>query len=482
LLETLRDLKLTSAAITKAQLEEVSEELTKQIEHLPENDKPVLDVMKSLVVGFTHLCEWVRRTLSGENNALQFLTACHSQAIIAAENLALTRHKVFADSVRDVINELRSINTLEQIKGIGDRLSEVSLPILMLQDTRHQSTNLTAPSPVTGVTEDLGVIKIVFDFEHRPWRTPQLLRANTLYDFTARITIPKFPKNSDHLIVDYVSTLAPEDYYITPLKICRSSANDVTEFEAKGNAKFRSAQSLLSTPINVLVRAIFLSSTDEAFRLPASIVGYRHLPVKISDPSRSWLLSKYASIDARCAEVIEEIDSSCPNLSPQHLEDFIELLGAVTNHMGRNLQRPIYKEGALLNEAEFQTRVLEDLRMQLGEEVQEAPRQGGGPLDIRYRSITLELKVENTTKDRDKIVKKYIGQPTQYSSASGSQVGIVCVLDQTKKEEPPASPQNNIIVATPSIHGFDREAVPYPTKMIFVIIDGNLRLPSDYSS
>jgi hypothetical protein len=143
-----------------------------------------------------------------------------------------------------------------------------------------------------------------------------------------------------------------------------------------------------------------------------------------------------ASIDARCAEVIEEIDSSCPNLSPQHLEDFIESLGSGTNHMGRNLQRPIYKEGALLNEAQFQTRVLEHLRMQLGEEVQEAPRQGGGPLDIHFRSVTLELKVEDTTKNRDHIVKKYIGQSTQYSSASVSQFCIVCVLDQTKKDEP----------------------------------------------
>ena len=481
LLEALRDFKLTSAAITKARLDEVDDELTKRIEYLPEADKPVLEVMKSLVMGFAHLCEWARRTLSGENNALQFLTACHSQAIIAAENLALTRHGVFAEAARDVITEFRSINSLEQIKNLGDRLANVSVPILVLQDTRYQSTNLSSPPPVSGVTEDIGVIKVVFDFEHRPWRTPQLLRANTLYDFTARITIPQFPKNCDHLIIDYVSTLPPDDYYITPLKIERSSALDLTEFEVKGHAEFRSAQSLLSTPINVLVRAIFLSSTDEAIRLPASIVGYRHLPVKISDSSRSWLLSKYGSIDARCAEVIEEIASSCPNLSPQHLDDFIDLLAAVTNHMGRNLQRPIYKQGSLIHEPEFQSRMLEDLRIQLGEEVQEAPRQGGGPLDIRYRSITLELKVEDVTKDRDHIVKKYVGQPTQYSSASGSQLGIVCVLDQTKKDEPPASPQNNIIVATPSIHGFEKGAAPYPSKMVFVFIDGNLRLPSAYS-
>lgn len=278
-----------------------------------------------------------------------------------------------------------------------------------------------------------------------------------------------------------MSTLAPQDYHVTPLKIYRASTDDVTEFNVQGHVEFRTAQSILSAPINILVRAIFLSSTDDSIRVPATIVGYRHLPVKVSDPSRTWLLSKYPSIDARIAEVVEEITGSCPNLDSQHLDDFINLLGAVTNHMGRNLQRPIYKQGALINEAEFQTRILEDLRIQLGEEVQEAPRQGGGPLDIRYRSVTLELKVEDTTKNRERIVKKYVAQPTQYSSASGSQLGIVCVLDQTDKNEPPASPQNNIIVTTPPVHGFEDSAPSFPTKMTVVIIDGNLRLPSDYS-
>ncbi len=467
--------------MTKAQLDEVSGELTKNIEHLRESDKPVLEVMNCLAVGFAHLCEWARRSLNGENNAMQFLTASHSQAIVAAENLALTHHGVFADAARKVVDELRSISSLDQIKVLGDRVMSVSMPILVLQDFRPHITGLKAEPPVGGVTEEPFVIKVVFDFEHRPWRTPQLLCANTLYDFAARITIPQFPKICDHLQIDYVSTLAPADYHITPLNICRSSANDVTEFKLQGHAEFRAVQSLLSAPINVLVRAVFLSSTDEAIRIPATIVGYRHLPVKVSDPSRTWLLSKYRSIDARCAEVVEEIIGSCPNLSPQHLDDFIELLGAVTNHMGRNLQRPLYKQGALINEAEFQTRMLEDLRIQLGEEVQEATRQGGGPLDIRYRSVTLELKVEDTTKDRQRIVKKYVSQPTQYSSASGSQLGIVCVLDQTYKNEPPASPQNNLIVTTPPVHGFEDSASPYPTKMIFVIIDGNLRSPSDYT-
>lgn len=481
MLDALRDFKLAGAAITKAKLDEVSEELTANIEQLPATDKPVLEVMKCLVVGFAQLCEWASLSLSGENNAMQFLTASHGQAIVAAENLSSTRHAIFANAARDVVNELRGINSLDQIKLFANKVMTLSVPILVLQDSSQRRIALKAESGVSRDTEGPSVIKAVFEFEHRPWRTPQLLRANTIYDFSVRVTIPHFPKNCNYLQIDYVSTLGPQDYHITPLKIHKATASDVTEFDVQGHAEFRTAQSVLSAPINVLVRAIFLSSTDESIRVPATIVGYRHLPVKVSDPSRTWLLSKYPSIDARIAEVVEEITGSCPNLDSQHLDDFINLLGAVTNHMGRNLQRPIYKESALIKESEFQTRILEDLRMQLGEDVQEAPRQGGGPVDIRYRSITLELKVENSTKSRDRIVEKFMAQPTQYSSASGSQLGIICVLDQTNKDEPPASPQNNIIVVTPPLHGFEDSAPPYPTKMIIVIIDGNLRSPSDYT-
>src|SRR6266404_1272509 len=112
LLDALRDFKLAGAATTKAELDEVSEELTANIDQLPATDKPVLEVMKCLVIGFAQLCEWASRSLSGENNAMQFLTASHGQAIVAAENLSSTRHTIFANAACDVVSELRSINSL----------------------------------------------------------------------------------------------------------------------------------------------------------------------------------------------------------------------------------------------------------------------------------------------------------------------------------------------------------------------------------
>ncbi|HKC62346.1 MAG TPA: hypothetical protein VKB86_01855 [Pyrinomonadaceae bacterium] len=482
MLKALSDFKLSRAATVKSALDEVRADLAALGERVPDEDKPVLGVMERLVAGLGLLCEWAEHSLSGEPNAGRFLAAAHAQAVVAAEQLNSVRHSVFSKAAGEAVDELKKITTLEQVTTFSSKLASVPVPIIMLeqptQPARREYGERASPTAAEGPF----VIKAVFEIERRPWRTPQLLRANTIYDFSAKVTVPQFPKNCDYLLIDYISTLSPEHYRVTPLRIDKPSVANATEFSVRGRAEFPVAQDFLSDPIDLLLRATFLSSKDDELSIPATIVGYGHLPVKVSDPSQTPLLSKYRSIDARNAEIIEEVSASIPNLDARHLTDFIKLLGAVTNHMGRNLQRPIYKEDMLISEADFQMRILEDLRMQLGEDVQEAPRQGGGPSDIRYRSVTLELKVEDRIKNRGRMINKYVGQPTQYASASGAQLGILCILDQTSKDEPPANPQNNIILVTAPVHGFDDNAPPYPTKIAAVIIDGNLKLPSDYSS
>ena len=75
----------------------------------------------------------------------------------------------------------------------------------------------------------------------------------------------------------------------------------------------------------------------------------------------------------------------------------------------------------------------------------------------------------------------YENQPTQYSSGTGAQLGILCVLDLTEKDVPPAPTQNNLVVLTPKLHGFAAGNAPAPSRIVAVIIDGNLRAPSSYS-
>jgi hypothetical protein len=98
-----------------------------------------------------------------------------------------------------------------------------------------------------------------------------------------------------------------------------------------------------------------------------------------------------------------------------------------------------------------------------------------------YRTVTVELKVEKHVSDRARMLQGYQDQPTQYSSATGAQLGILCVLDLTEKILPPAPPQNNIILLSPKLHGFDETPPPFPSRIAAIVIDGNLKPPSDYS-
>jgi hypothetical protein len=118
--------------------------------------------------------------------------------------------------------------------------------------------------------------------------------------------------------------------------------------------------------------------------------------------------------------------------------------------------------------------------MHLGPTVVEAADITGGELDLQYKSIVIELKVEYEIKDRTVLRSKYIAQTAQYSSTC-IPLSITCILDMTEKDEPPANVANNISLEDVPVHGYTAEAAPYPSKVAVIIVDGNTKRPSDYS-
>ena len=109
------------------------------------------------------------------------------------------------------------------------------------------------------------------------------------------------------------------------------------------------------------------------------------------------------------------------------------------------------------------------------------PLLSEGRIEIGYRGLIAELKVENSISDRDKLYEKYGKQPVAYASGNSKQLSILCILDLTEKILPPAAPQNNIKLLTPKVHGFEDKVVDHPSKLVMVVIDGNTQNPSDYS-
>lgn len=481
LLSALERFELSNAASTASKLESVLDRLGELNELLPAVDKPAAEVMRHLVGAFRDLCYWLEDSLAGDANSERHLKSSRLKAVLALEQLPRQRFPEFSSAAEEVAEAVKAVADFDVVKKIARRLNDVTVPVLYMAESRGQPTGLLPRGPESeGVTEGPFVVKVMFEVDGRPWSAPQLLRANAIYDLDARVTVPEWPRDADRLEIDYVSTLAPEHYKIALPAIGRPATVDDQEFVLKGNAEFPVPQSVLSRPLNVLVRAAFFSSGGDRV-VPATVVGYNELSAKISDETRTPALTRYRSIDERTSEIVEELDRELTDLNPQHRADFLDALSGVANYLGVCLQQAKYKDGASVSESQFQEDLLYHLRTLLGEDVQEAPKQGGGPTDVQYRSVTVELKVEKKIGDRRRIIERYLAQPTQYSSAIGAQLGILCVLDLTKKDNPPANPKNQITLETPPVHGVDPGNTKYPTKIAVVVIDGNLRLPSSYS-
>jgi hypothetical protein len=86
------------------------------------------------------------------------------------------------------------------------------------------------------------------------------------------------------------------------------------------------------------------------------------------------------------------------------------------------------------------------------------------------------LKVEGGKAVSVDDARSYSDQEAQYVAGSDRRLGIISVLDFSKKESPPGVPSNDIglLSIAPATGGA-------PLLLGVVIIRGNLRRPSDYS-
>jgi hypothetical protein len=481
LLSALKSFKPSEASRVSDRLHAVLEIVEGLERVVPNRDVAVVAVMEDLLRGFLDLCKWIEASLAGEASSERHLRAAQTRALLFADRLPSQHYPEFALAARTAGEAMKNVSSIGDISGVAELLRRAPVPVLQAVEDRLEPIEEVVSGPRAGdaVLDGTFVVKVMFEVDRRPWSTPQTLRANTLYDLSAAVTVPEWPEGSDRLKIDYVATLTQDHYKLKLPLIERPQNSEKREFRLEGHAEFPVAQNILSSPLDIVVRATFVSSAGQR-RIPATIVGYNRLNVRVSDGAHGALPAGYDALDQRTLEILEEVDRSVPQVDPQHRADFIAALGSVANYLGISLQQALYSDKEV-KESDFQRDLLYHLRSRLGGDVQEAPRQGGGPTDIQYRSVNVELKVEKRIRDRRKMIGKYLPQASQYSAAGGSQLGILCILDLTEKRDPPANPKNQITLETPAVHGFERGEVSFPTKIATVVIDGNLRKPSDYS-
>ncbi|MBB5296619.1 hypothetical protein E5F05_10690 [Deinococcus metallilatus] len=458
------------------------DDLDAEHDEVPEGAEDVTTVVvRALAESAAFVMEWVDALQKADPTATARLHAAHARAYAAAEELDGCPFPLFRDTARCAFQAIENVQKLKDVPEAVHALQAVPIP-----HYRPGPARRPAPWPSRSATTHTPVgpyvVKALFDVDQRPWNSPHVFQKEVVYAVHARLTVPDWPAGARCLRLEHVTTLAPEQYHLHLPPMERPPSGQAAEAQLTGSVTFMYAQSMASEPLVLRLRATF-EHDEPSVVTPATIVGYHELHAHVLDERLAPLYSRYRSVDRRMMDIMGQVQSELPKVDLAHQRDFAEILGAVCNFQSLNLQQGLYddKRGQTVTEAEFQETLLNHLRMLLGEDVKEAPWQGNGETDIQYRSITVELKVEKSVKDRRKLVERFVRQPTQYTSAGGGQLGVLCILDLTEKKTPPANAMSNLTLEAPVLHGFEDQPAAFPTRIAVVFVDGNLRLPSSYS-
>lgn len=483
MLRACAEFELAKAETTAAAFGEVSALLQTSKAKLAPEETAALELVGTVASSLEQLCRWIEAKRKGVGDADRLLDAARTSALVAQEVLAKVRYAALRDGADRILKSLLAISSPTQVTAVVKDMAGVPVPPFFIATCdpydgveRVAQSETPPPSSADGPV----AIRVMLTLDGKAWANPQVLHSGTVYDVGLTLTVPLWPTGADKLHLDFVTTLPSDLYRITTFILERTGFDTSSEIKMKGQLQFEGSQSLFSEPALLQLRATFLSSGDEKAKKTATVIGYHKLRARVSNPRETPLLSKYRALDARIVQIVDEF-RQMPGVAEQHLTDFVAVLAGIANYMGICAQQALYRTGEHIDESTFQKNVLLHMRQQLGEEVLEAPKQAAGITDVQFRSVTIELKVENKIADRKKMLAAYESQPVQYTSGVGAQLGILCVLDLTEKEAPPAPTQNNLIVLKPKLHGFIDDTAPAPVRIVAVVIDGNLRSPSSYS-
>lgn len=324
------------------------------------------------------------------------------------------------------------------------------------------------------------LLRVIVFLDHSPLSSPQLLKSNIVYPILFRIRGLVWPKDATRLGLDLLTTCPASVYSVSQFTLDSSNCASSAEYggDISGQIVFNSAQSGLLDDLIFTVRAAFEYSDGSLKEI--TVIGHNEICLRVIDEDSHPLITGNRLLDRHIEELVTKLLRQSPR-TREELPDLLSMLQALTRLLATYVQAAIYKGRNDVSEAEFQITVLRDLRLILGQEVQEHPQQAGGITDIRYRGVIVELKVEKENGDREHISRKYTSQPVQYAGVEARQVSILMVLDLTSKDKPPGDIRNDIILTDVETHGGQEKSKKFPSKAFVFVINGNMKSPSTYS-
>ncbi|WBX99466.1 hypothetical protein [Chryseobacterium gambrini] len=439
-------------------------------------DESFFSVYKYLLVSILHLLKFVKKELEGELN--NHLNASKNHiSLIDIE--ALGYLKDFKKNIHVLTQEISSVKDIKDVNVVISRFVRIPFPMVSEFPIQQSYLNkdLYEQEPKSNEEKKI-VLSLSLYIDGEPWPNPKILKPEINYKISGTIYFNYWPEGYKSLIIKPVSTTSNE-WFILSLPIIEYQEN-VLNYEISGSIVFKYPQNSIDDNISLRLLAYFEKSTEKLFPI---LIGYDQLILKVLDPNSNQFLTGFNMMNKAVFEISKSISLDLPNIEKTEKENFLFLLSGILNYQAFSIQQGIYKNISSKSEDIFRDDLIRHLigLPYLGEQIIKESHLSGGRVEISFKGIIAELKVETKISNRKKMIEKYMNQPIAYSSGNIKQLSILCILDLTEKKNPPANPLNNISLISPPVHGFEDSELAYPSKVAVIIIDGNIKKPSDYS-
>lgn len=437
------------------------------------------DNISRIYRSFVFYAEWIDGLLNGaENSMANFRTA--KSNLMLVDTTVYNHIPSFKNSIENSVASLLRLTDINfnEFESIVKNFSKVSFPIIshLRSEDSLYINSINVNHEKENIDDSVYIVSLELFLQGSPWVNPQIIKSQQIYTIEGFIKLNKIPEGFTSLKIVPATT----SLNIFELELQEMPLNDSLEYNLTGTILFKYNHSSFENSTTIKMIPYFTNESKGL--LYPTIIGYDELAVKSKDRNNLlFLTSGYELIDEKISEIYN--NTLLNKLNATDKNNFITLLNAICNFQGFCLQRAKYKETTTIKEDIFRDDLIQHLTANpvIGENIVKEAHVAGGRVEVMYEGLIVELKVEKSISDREKMISKYKNQPQAYASSNAKICSIACILDLTEKKVPQSLASNNIFIHEIDTHGFENVVPFHQPFQVFIFIDGNIKNPSTYS-
>lgn len=278
--------------------------------------------------------------------------------------------------------------------------------------------------------------------------------------------------NATAIVLEFVSILPRTMLDLQPVRVDRGATGAITHLQVRGTLQLGASE-------EIVLRASYSTGSDGNARV--SVVGNPRFKIATFDPATA-LPRNLPMVAQKHLEMLHELDAKAPNLPRADRDDFFTFFESLLRFAHRAIHDRRLAAQPRISEAAFQSELRAHLHADpgIGARHWEAPRLASGIADLGLGNVVLELKVEHDRVVTMERAAEFMSQPAHYAADIDRPVSILCILDDSKKENPPGSLANYMGWLVPSLHGLSDPR--FPSLVAVVIVPIRFPRPSDWSA